>query len=400
MKAPPARGYDGTAASDAATLRPDERHEIALHVGADALHRFGEPLDALVAATGAPVTAQRLWAATWLSTHQEWVPLTITVHRQAELVAAAFLARRRRRLHDDVRPAGAGASDEVRLPAKDARAAAALAEGIRAAVRAGGRPWRLLMRDLPPDDRVVACLLPLLPRAAVRQGDLSPRLCLDRGPTLRSYVSRNHHQQSRRLRNRLERAGTTLQVAQLTEPAAVAAVLPEVVRVCRARDHDLRGFSRLDEGAELAFFTRIVLAHARERTLQLTTLRLDDRLAAYVICFVDGDVWRMWNCRFDPLWAEFGPGRLSHDEALSAALAAGCRTYDWMRGDEAYKDALSNHAYRVQDLHATSSVALWVAFEFPTRARVALRDAKNRSQTGTALYERARPLLRRFDRLR
>lgn len=364
---------------------------VEVHVGVDALDRLGPRLDALLAATGAPVTARRAWLSSWFCAHREWCPLVVTVDRGPEVLAAAVLARRRGRAVDEVRAAGAGASDEVRLPARDADSARLLAQGVADALHDLRRPWRLLLRDLPPQDRAAQELLRALPHAATSPGDVSPRLALGPARDLRGYVSRNHHQQSRRLRNRLARDGHDLQVDQLGTPAEVAAVLPEVVAVCRARDHQLRRHSRLDGGPDLDFFLDVVTAHAARGEVALTALRVDGALAAYVLCFRDGPTWRMWNCRFHPTWAPYGLGRLSHDASLAAALEAGCLTYDWMRGDEAYKDGLSDHVHRAEDLFAASSLALWAVDEGRRRLYRGLRAAKDASPATRQAWERLRP---------
>lgn len=359
----------------------------------DALELLGEQLDELHAATGTPVTARRAWLRCWLLAHPDWSLLAVTVQRDGRLDAAAVLARRRGLLFDEIRPAGAGASDEVRLPSRDAQAAHDLAAGIVETLQGLRRAWRLVLRDLPPGDPVALRLAELLPHSAMAPGDVSPRLTLGAARDLRAYVSRNHYQQGRRLRNRLARDGHLLELSQLNDPTQIAAVLSEVVEVCRARDHELRRFSSLDEPSGLGFFRDLMTAHAALGEVELTTLRLGGDLAAYVICFRDGAAWRMWNCRFAPEWARYGPGRLSHEASLSAALEQGCTLYDWMRGDEAYKDGLSDHVYRVEDLFAASNLALWAAFDGTRRTRNALRDAKNSHPQIKRTWEKLRPVL-------
>lgn len=364
---------------------------VRLHVELDTLDQLGPRLDALFASTQAPVTARRAWLSAWFRAHREWRPLVVTVDRGPEVRAAAVLAWRRGRILDDVRAAGAGASDEVRLPARDAEAAELLAQGVAGALQDLHRPWRLVLRDLPPQEEAAQALLRRLRHAGTAPGDVSPRLALGPARDLRAHVSRNHHQQSRRLRNRLARDGHCFEVAQLTAPAEVAAVLPEVVSVCRARDHQLRRHSRLDGGPDLHFFLDVVTTHAARDEVALTALRVDGELAAYVLCFRDGSTWRMWNCRFHPAWAPYGVGRLSHDASLSAALDAGCLTYDWMRGDETYKDGLSDHSHRAQDLFAASHLALWTVDDGTRRLYRSLRSAKNASPGMRRAWDRVRP---------
>jgi CelD/BcsL family acetyltransferase involved in cellulose biosynthesis len=386
-------GVDHLLGTVEATARPAPSSTVIHHVhhGDAALRVLGPALDALHEATGSPVTARRPWVETWLEAHSGWSPLAVTVTRGDALTAAALLVRQRRAAYDDVRAAGFGASDEVRLPASDVAAAHRLAVGMAQALADLGRPWRLSLRDVPQRDPVVGCLEHELSHVVVVPGDVSPRLTLGEAREVRSYVSRNHHQQTRRLQNRISRDGHSLQVQHLRDPAGVDAVLPEVVRVCQERDHELRRFSNLDRDPGRAFFIETVRRHAARGEVELTTLRLDEQLAAYVLCFRDGTAWRMWNCRFAPDWGRYGPGRLSHDASLQAALDTGCTLYDWMRGDEAYKDALSDHVHQVADLHAASHLALWSGLESARRARVGLRDLKNRYPAASRTWEQLRP---------
>lgn len=369
--------------------------QVRVHRDGLVLDRFARQLDDLYVATGAPVTARRTWHQAWLRAHRQWSVLVVTVHRADELAAAAVLAVRRNRLYDDVRPVGAGSSDEVRLPARDDVAAQLLATGITDALAGLQRPWLLTLRDLPAGDPVVARLNGALACAAVVPGDVSPRLVLGADRSLRPYLSRNHTQQSRRLCKKIDKDGLKLEVHQLSSVADLVMVLPEMERICRARDYQVRQFSVLDDPAGLALFRDLLVSHAARGEVELTTLRLDGELASYDLCFRDGDAWRMWNCRFDPVFARYSPGRLAHEESVTAALAQGATLYDWMRGEEPYKAAMSDHMSRAEDLFAASNRVLWAATDGARRSYRALREIKNSRPELVERWERLRPLIAR-----
>lgn len=342
--------------------------EVRVLSGSDVLARAGPELDELQAATGAPVTARRPWLATWARCHPEHEPLAVLVRSQAGLEAAALLARLKRRMFTEVLALGSGLSDQVRLPARDAAASQRLASAVLEQLRAVGGAWHLRIRHLPAGDPVACAMAAELGGCELGPGDTSPTLRFGSQRNLRSHVSKNHHQQVRRMLNRMRGEGLAPELAYLRAPDEVAALLPEIERVCLARDLELRGMSLLDRKNVRAFFREVLREHATRGELELTTLHLGGALAAYVVCFLDGPAYRMWNCRLDPAWSRYGVGRVANNAALERALAdPRANEFDWMRGDETYKASMSNHVERALDLRAWSTPALRAAFDSTRR---------------------------------
>ena len=329
-------------------------------IGGNVLDRLGPRLDELHAATRAPVTARRPWLESWLRCHPGYEPVALLAENGGhELSGAALLARRKQRVVTEFVALGAGLSDQIRMPARDTAAAERLARAVIDELRACPGPWCLTVRHLPPADPVATRIAAELPCAELSVGDASPALRFDSGRTLRSYVSKNHHQQVRRMLNRMRGEGLSPVLAHLREREAIAAVLPEVVDVCLQRDVGLRGDSLLDLSHAAAFFPRVIVEHAARGEVELTTLRLRGELAAYVVCFLDGGAYRMWNCRLAPAWSHYGAGRVANNAAVEHALAdASATEFDWMRGAEPYKLSMSNHVEHALDLRAWSSPVL------------------------------------------
>jgi CelD/BcsL family acetyltransferase involved in cellulose biosynthesis len=75
----------------------------------------------------------------------------------------------------------------------------------------------------------------------------------------------------------------------------------------------------------------------RAGLLRLHALRVDDALAAVAYVLVGGDRAHLYLVAFDPVAARFSPGGLVVAHAVDAAAAAGCRTFDFLRGREGYK---------------------------------------------------------------
>ena len=71
---------------------------------------------------------------------------------------------------------------------------------------------------------------------------------------------------------------------------------------------------------------------------------------AVIYCVRQGDVVSFYTTGYDPEYARFGPGRDLMAHAIGAAIAEGATEFDFLRGDEAYKDhwgARLRHDWRV-----------------------------------------------------
>jgi len=344
--------------------------------GTGVLERLGPRLDELHAATGAPVTARRPWLRTWIECHPTFEPLSLSLTgADGGLEAVALLATRKRRLHTEFVALGAGLSDQVRMPARSREAAARLAAGVVEALLSGGRPWSLILRHLPPHDPVATDLAAALPCAELTRGDASPTLRFGAERRLRAYVSKNHHQQVRRMLNRMRTEGLEPVLEHQRARPAIERLLPEVESVCLERDLELRGMSLLERQAAHAFFGKVILEHATRGEVQLTTLRLSGQLAAYVVCFLDRGAYRMWNCRLAPAWGRYGAGRVANNAALEHALLdPTANEFDWMRGEEPYKLSMTNHVEYALDLRAWSAPSVRVVFDSSRRLKRLVKD--------------------------
>ena len=284
----------------------------------------------------------------------------LAVHGESGWQAAALLGVRRVRGVDRLVACGHGPSDAVTMPAVDDEHARLLAERLRAA-------------------RLVA-------------GDVSPVLVADAGPSLRDYVTGKHRRGVSRFRNRMEREGVDPRVEHLSDRGAIEALLPELERVHRDRDRVVGRRSAMDVPHEREFFRRVVLDHAAIGQVSLTTLHLQEQLAAYVLCFVDGDVHRMWATRFAPEWDRYSPGKVAMEASVEHALAAGATAYDFMRGEERYKSGYANATVVAQDLFAASGRARSAATAAALATRARMREAHERGGRGARFVEATRRL--------
>jgi CelD/BcsL family acetyltransferase involved in cellulose biosynthesis len=353
-----------------------------LLTGRAVLQELGTALDDLFEATNTPITARRPWLQAWVDCHPEDQPLAVVVDgERGDLEAVALLAARRRFRLLDVVALGHGPSDYIRLPARTPQAARRLADALAAALAASSRFWRLRLEQLPPDDAVAAHLASSLPRAIVRTGDSAPRVRFQTERDVEPYLSRNTRSMLANRTNRLKKAGLVPEVAHLRQPHDVERVLAELEHVRRERDAALLRVSDLDQPGPGCFWRRIIVELAGRGEAEVTTLRLEDELAAYCVCLLDGPAYRYWDGRFLPGWDRFSPGALVLTAALRRALAdPAFNEFDWMRGSERFKQGAANDTVSTQQLLAWSSPAMRAVTEAPRRAETAVRRIKDRNE--------------------
>lgn len=378
---------------------PPSGPPVRLLRGRAALETLAEDLDDLLGHVDAPVTARGPWLRAWARTHPAVEPLTVAVEQDGGLAGAALLAAWHRRGFTEIVVLGHRASDEVRLAARSEAAAEALAAGIVRALGTIRGPWRLRIEQIPQDDPVARRVALALPGSARSPGDGAPMTRLGDTRTLEAHLSRNARGEYRRRWNRLRRAGIDAEVARTRDAGEVGRLLPEMAEVRRARDLQLGRPSDVDDPVEGAFWRGVLVDLAERGEVELTTLRFDGALAAYVVGLLDGPAYRMWDTRFDPRFADYSPGRLAVYESLAGALADERFTgYDWMRGVEPYKLQAATVVVDTENLLAWSSPASRALLEAPGRARRALKQVKDRSPALSQAWVRARRAVARRGR--
>jgi len=330
--------------------------EIVPRSEAGALAELGHELDELLESTGAPITARRLWLETWFECNPDFAPLPLVVRDGAALAAAAILGRRNRRGWVEVVTAGIGPSDRICLPTRTRAAASELAERIAALMSSLRRPWTLALSQLPAEDPVAHDLAGRL-GTRVLGGDVSaPTLRFGNERTLAAYTSRSYRQNLRTMRNRLEHAGVVTVVSSTRDADDVARLALETERLRLSRDRSAGRPSVLLHPRLQAFRRAILERLAHHGEVEITTLHVDDDLAAYALVLLDGPVRRLWDTAFTPEHTQFGPGHLVVEAALSNALEdEACQEFDFMRGLDEYKLRLASSVVPSTRLDAWSS---------------------------------------------
>ncbi len=129
-------------------------------------------------------------------------------------------------------------------------------------------------------------------------------------------------------------------------------------------------------GRRRAFHERVAARHAAAGLLRLSRLRLGRRTIALLYALRGGERWYYYAAGFDPAVAGFSPGRILLGETIRLAAAEGMRTFDFLRGDEAYKRDWASERPRLQRIVATvpGRAGYLVLAAAQNRAEMALRS--------------------------
>lgn len=347
-----------------------------------------ERLEPVLADFRAPITARVPWLRCYLTAYPKVRPVVVTVEDDGEVVAAACLGRVDGPVVEWT-ALGHAVSDYAVFPAVDDDAARRLAEAVAAHVEQGWRPWRLRLEQFPEGDPVLRHLSELMGNVHLRRGIPAMRLAISQPRELNAHVSKGARRSRARGESRLERDGHDSTVIRTRDAAVIGGLLERMVRLRRARDLEVRGYSDVDDPQFLRFYRELMTTLAGRGELEIIAVLIGDLMIGYIVVFVDGSSYRTWDGRVDSAWTEYAAGRICDVVALESALAdERITTFDWMRGEQEYKRSATNHVVEHQHMHAWSSPVVRhsyrVAEGVARRARSATRSPERRATAGAA----------------
>ncbi|HSV02671.1 MAG TPA: GNAT family N-acetyltransferase [Phenylobacterium sp.] len=228
---------------------------------------------------------------------------------------------------------GNGLSDRLDLIAEPAARRAAAAALFRHLARR--KLWDLCdFRDLPADS-------PLLAAAAEGRSRLAPEapcptLALPHDPAeVLGRLPKSRRTDLRRCARRLAELGAVR--FELADAAGRASALAAVMAL-HARRWNERGEAGVFAEPRVRGFHEAVTGDLLAAgMLRLHVLRLGERPIAAQYGIVQGASAYSYIHAFDPAFARFGPGWLLMAHVLQSAVREGLRSFDFLRGREAYK---------------------------------------------------------------
>jgi diguanylate cyclase (GGDEF)-like protein len=342
----------------AAEIVQQRSYDIEVRVGMKEITAISDEIVALNRDLAVPLMASWPWLRNWSESFTAWTPLLIGVRAtdSGRMKGLAMLATSQRAEGTAVVAMGNSSSLCTVLHAVDESAADALAAAIARYLTDLPGAWSLDLEQLHEMDSTMLGLADRLDHAQLLPELRVPRVELMGGFGIDSVLSKSMRKQLRRANARIQQDGLTMTIETHRGRQITSSLIDEVESVHVMRDRVSRRQSDLDRPAEREFWRRVVEAGSNgEWDVEITTLRLDGSMAAYVVALLDGDVYRVYDGRMHTEWAPYSPGRIVEAAALERAFADGrFSMLDWMSGVAAEKLLTANVAEGRARLVATS----------------------------------------------
>ena len=166
--------------------------------------------------------------------------------------------------------------------------------------------------------------------------------CLPLPATWEEYeasLGRNLRQNLRRYARRFEEEAPGPVTRRLVvHPGEIDPTLDDLARL-HQQVRTAHGQAGAFRSPELKAFHHLAARRLLEAgRLRLHRLEVGGRAAAVIYCVRQGDVVSFYTTGYDPEYARFGPGRDLMAHAIGAAIAEGATEFDFLRGDETYKE--------------------------------------------------------------
>lgn len=183
-------------------------------------------------------------------------------------------------------------------------------------------------------------------RVDVTQDDTAPQFCLPLhyDEYLEQQVDKKQRHEIRRKQRRAERE-TAVGFYFVGKEHCLEAELDDFIALQRASRADKSEFMTPEMHR---FFTAAARTMADAGYLRLCFLTLNGEKAAALLAFqYDRRFW-LYNSGYDPdAYAQLSPGWVILAYTIQYAIAAGCRVFDFMQGDEEYKYRFGGKDYKV-----------------------------------------------------
>lgn len=340
------------------------------------------------------------WQLAWLDTYgASRRPYVLTARRGGEFIGLWPLASRNRGLFRVLEPIGAGPSDWLDVPVLIGDRDATLAAFCRFLAEQRAR-WDLIdMRNVlaesPTIPVLAACIGdgPLRMRGCART--IAPYLAIQ--GTWEGYLATRSANFRSSLRRRIRRArattgGLTAARLECSDPGEIVRVLAHIEQKSwKARE----GTRKLTTATGREFYLRFLTAFAARNLLQIWTAEMQGTMVAYLVLFVHRRKCYYYNGAYAEEASDLSPGTLLHAAAIENAFRMGLQEYDFLSGDEPYKNRWCTQSREIHHLalfnERPGSVAAFAAL---VSARWTLRSSRSLRQTRSWLIAASRRLFR------
>ncbi|HEY7131486.1 MAG TPA: GNAT family N-acetyltransferase, partial [Candidatus Limnocylindrales bacterium] len=235
-------------------------------------------------------------------------------------------------------------------------------------------PWDVVdLRRLRCGDPTADALAEAFGARAVEQGwtldlereDVCPVVTFPEGASFEDFLGTLDKKARHEIRRKLRRAEAAGEV-RLTESANPLEDLEDFIELHQRRWGEDGLFPPTPGGdASRVFLRRVFEESGRDGAIRLSFLTVGDRRIASGIHVQTPDSWMFYNAGIDPEAKELSPGVVLAACYVRAALEAGAKHFDFLRGDESYKYEWGSVDEPIQRLlvrrdETTGADAAWV----------------------------------------
>jgi hypothetical protein len=330
-----AAGSFDTAAwpAGAAAAKQLEHAAVVVSYGRAALAELAGELGALAVSCGAPLTARPTWSLAAGAASDYLRPWAL-VARDATGTPVGGVV-----LLDHIQDpravlttlAGTDGGHRGAILTLDVKVAHTLGQAVRRALDEQSCPSTVVLGPLPAGSPVVDAFSAGLTGSRQDAAAAVPVIRREAGTDPDAYLAHGMRRTLRKSGNRLSADGREAHIQFTCEAAEILALVPQLERVHRQRDHRHGRISDLDDAVRHETWRHRVRELCGIGVLELATLEIDGELAAYTLGVIDGTVYRLLEGRFVTDWARYSPGRLLEAAVVERFLADEELTmFDWM----------------------------------------------------------------------
>ena len=311
-------------------LASGERVEVLR--GRRELSRCARDLESLALRCGAPATSRTVWVMASLEAAPDQASWAVVVRDSREAVCAAVvLLDLRAGAIDLVTLAGTAVGQRGALLVHDLDHAELLGRAVGNVLLARGRHPYVDLGMLPAADPKVHAFALGMPGARVQAEAPIPVIDFAGHTSVDEFLTHNMQRQMRKASNRIATDGLTMSVAFTRDAHDILELLPTLADYHRGRDHAHGRASHLDDIPGRLLWESRIRGLADAGILEMATLSLDGRLAAYTFGVLDEPLYRLLEGRFVSEWSRYSPGRILEATVVQRAMDDPKLTHlDWM----------------------------------------------------------------------
>jgi GNAT acetyltransferase-like protein len=321
--------YPGLAAPAARQLAP-LRSQI---VRRDALVELARTeLDHLALRSGATTTARGTWLAATVRAVPDRDSWGVVVRDgDGTLRAAAVLLEGQGNGYTSVSLAGCAPGHRSAVLADGPASAALLGHALGEELVGHGRPMTMVLGPIDSGAPWLEDFAATIPGAEIDDVDPIPAVRRTESVDAADYLGASMRRTLRKAANRLQADGRRTTFGFTRDSAEIASMLPALMDVHRARNHGQGRFSELDDPVGRRIWNGRVVGLAADGTLEVSTLCIDDRLAAQVIALVEPTTYRVLEGFMVTEYARYAAGRVLEAAVLQRFLdEPALERLDWM----------------------------------------------------------------------